>query len=78
MLDKQPTAAVLDRKFAEISKVGVDFGSLPNESAIAMASYTKIVQFIKVSNLKPHNEYDYLIMLMNFLLRITFMFGRRK
>ena len=70
--------AVLDRKVAKISKARVDFGSLPNRSAIDMASYSKIVQAIKVGNLKPYDEYNDLILLVNFLLGVTFMLRGRK
>ena len=71
-------AAVLDQKFAKISRERVDFGSLPNRSAIYMASFPKIVKAIKEGNLKPYDEYDDLILLVNFLLGVTFMLRGRK
>ena len=37
-----------------------------------------IVQFIKVGNLRLYNEYNYLILLVNFLLGVTFMLRGRK
>ena len=69
--------AVLDRKFTKISREREDFGALPNRSAIDMASYPKIVSAIKAGELKPHTSYDDLIMLVNFLVGVSFMLRGR-
>ena len=82
MLCKHPTdilngrgtyTEVLDLKFTKISRERDDFGALPNRSAIDMASYPKIVSVIKAGELKPHSLYDDLILLVNFLLGVSFM-----
>ena len=39
--------ALLDHKFNEIAKERVDFGSLPNRSAIDISSFDKIANAIK-------------------------------
>ena len=69
--------ALLDHKFNEISKICVDFGSLPNRSAIDIASYNKIENAIKEGNIKPHSDYDDLMMLINFLVGVQFMLRGR-
>ena len=69
--------ALLDHKFNKIAKEHVDFGSLPNRSAIDIASYNKIASAIKEGKIKPHSDYNDLIMLVNFLVGVQFMLQER-
>ena len=69
--------ALLDHKYNQIAKEQVDYGSLPNRSAIDMASFTKICSAIKEGKIKPYTVYDDLIMLVNFLAGVRFMLRGR-
>ena len=71
--------ALLDHKFNEIAKECVDFGSLPNRSAINLSFFDKIANAIKEGKIKPYTVYDDLMMLINFLVGVHFMLrGRAK
>ena len=65
--------AVLKHNFTMIVKARVDFGSLPNRSAIDMASFAKICVALIEGWLKPYDNFSHLIMLVNFLMGVTFM-----
>ena len=65
--------AVMDHKFAKIAKTRPDFGSLPHRSAIDMASYEKIDEAIKANRIMPYSNYDDMILLINFLVGVSFM-----
>ena len=69
--------ALLDHKFNEIVKERVDFGSLPNRSAIDISSFHKIGIAIKEGMIKPYTVYDDLILLINFLVGVHFMLRGR-
>ena len=69
--------AVLNTKFAAIAKERIDFGSLPNRSAIDMSSFDKVRQAINEEWLKPHENFSDLTLLINFLLGVTFMLRGR-
>ena len=71
--------ALLDYKFNKIAKERVDFGSLPNRSAIDISFFNKIGIIIKEGMIKPYTVYDDLILLINFLVGVHFMLrGRAK
>ena len=70
-------AALLDHKFNEIAKACIDFGSLPNGSAIDISSFHKIKNAIKEGKIKPYTVYDDLILLINFLVGVKFMLRGR-
>ena len=65
--------AMLDHKFAIITKKQSDFGSLPNRSAIDLASYPKIDEAIKANRIMPYSNYNDMILPVNFLVRVSFM-----
>ena len=71
--DRGAYAALLDHKLNEIAKERVDFGSLPNRSAIDISSFDKIANAIKEGKIKPYTVNDDLIMLTNFLVGVHFM-----
>ena len=53
MVGRGTYTTVLNHKFAMISKARVDFGSLPNRSAINMASFAKNCEALREGWLKP-------------------------
>ena len=65
--------AVLDKKFSNISKESIDFGALPNQSVVALDSFQKIGKALKETNLRPYYNNKDMIVLLNFLIRGTFM-----
>ena len=65
--------AVLNHNFAMISKAGLDFGGLPNRSAIDMASFAKVREALREGWLKPYKNFSHLTMLVNCLMGVTFM-----
>ena len=65
--------AVLDHKCAEIAKARADFGSLPNRSTIDLGSYHKIDHVIKANRIMLYSDYDDMILLINFLVGVSFM-----
>ena len=69
--------ALLDHKFKEIAKKRIDFGSLPNRSAVDLDSLQKIETAIKEGKINPYSDYDDLIMLINFLVGVQFMLRGR-
>ena len=62
-----------NHKFAMIFKARVDFGSLPNRSAMDMASFAKVLEALREGWLKQDKIFSHLIMLVNFLVGMTFM-----
>ena len=78
-LGKGTFVAVSNKKFLEIPKERKDFGFMPNKNAIDMTSLPKISNEILIVNLKHHDNFEHLIMLLNFLIGFTFMLrGRDK
>ena len=69
--------ALLDHKFREIAKERIDFGSLPNRSAIDFASFLKVENAVKEGKIDPYSVYNDLIMLVNFLVGVQFMLRGR-
>ena len=63
----------LDNKFAVIAKARSDFSSLPNRSAVGLASYHKIDAVIRANRIMPFTNYDDMILLINFLVKVSFM-----
>ena len=76
-LGKGTYVAVLNKKFLEISKERIDFGSTPNKSAIDMALLPKIASAIKIGDQKPYDNFEHFKMLLNFLIGFTFMLCSR-
>ena len=61
--------AFLDRKFKIIAKSRTNFGSLPNRSAINLASYPKIEEAIKSNKIMLHTNYFNFLVWVAFILR---------
>ena len=70
--------AILNHKFTMISRARVDFGSLPNRSAIDMASFAKVREALRERWLKPYENLFHLTLLLNFLMGVMFMLRGRK
>ena len=51
--------AVLNKQFLEISRERIYFGFTPNKSATDMVSLPKIVNAIKIGNLKPYDNFEH-------------------
>ena len=68
--------AMLDHEFAIIAKRLSNFGSLPNRSAIDLTSYPKIDEAVKANRILPYSNYNDMILLLNFLVEVSFMLGR--
>ena len=71
-------AAVLNHKFAMKSKARVEFGSLPNRSAIDMASFVKVREALREGWIKPYKKFPHLTMIVNFLMVVTFMLSGKE
>ena len=69
---------VLKGKFLKISEERIDFGSLPNRSAIDMASFSKITTAVMEGWIWPYENFSHLMMIVNFLLGVMFMLCGRK
>ena len=65
--------AVLDHKFAIITKSRTDFGSLSNRSAIDLAFYPKIEEAIKSNKIMSYTNYNNMFMLFKFLVGVLFI-----
>ena len=70
--------AGLNHKFAMITNARVDFGSLPNRSAIDMVSFANVCVALREGWLKPYENFSHLTMLVNSLMRVTFMIQGRE
>ena len=75
-LGKGTYIAILEKKIS-IPKERIDFGALPNQSAIDLDSFQKIGKAIKENKLRPYKNYKDVIMLLNFLIGLTFMLQGR-
>ena len=67
-LGKGTYIALLDKKNSKIPKERIDFGALPNQSAIDLDSFQKIGKAIKEKKSRPYDNYKDMIMLLNFLI----------
>ena len=65
---------MLDKKISNISKERIDFGSIPNGSAIDLDSFQKIDKAITENKFRLFDNYKDMMMLINFLIKVTFMF----
>ena len=65
--------AVLDNKFTAISKERDDFGSMSNRSAIDLASHSNFDHTISANKIMPNSNNEDMILLINFLVCVTFM-----
>ena len=75
-LGKGTYIALLDKKNSKIPKERIDFGALPNQSAIDLDSFQKIGKAIKEKKSRPYDNYKDMIMLLNFLIWVTIKLQR--